>query len=108
MSDITNVLILCDLDELDDHQGNPCPAMDEVNRYLAAHNQGPASRLDEHVAGSPGFERAVFGAAYNGLPQPVILAAIEAAPWRYPDSVQVLICEQQDTLFSCYRVLTRR
>lgn len=107
MSYVTNVILTCSPLEYEDERIIP-----EINEWLAAWDNRQllvdslaadeaAFRYDHTmmVAGYKSFERPLYLAAFNGIDVEAFLTALRACPWRYPDEVQCLVCDQDDDRF---------
>jgi hypothetical protein len=97
MSRVTNVILTA-------HVGLPDgsdPEIDSVNKFLQEvdGNHGQFVEVSEHAGGTKHMECRVYLSAFNHVDTDTILRAIDEAPWRDKDMVQVLVKEQEEDTF---------
>ena len=46
-----------------------------------------------------GFEKSLYLGAYNWFDLPGFLNHLKSIPWRWPETVQLLVCGQDDDVF---------
>jgi hypothetical protein len=106
MSHVTSVLLCFSvMEEYVERDDAPdlYPVVEVINAALAE-RKAPFLDLAEHAGGYKHMQACVFAAAFNHTPDDVILAAIRAAPWEYPEYVQVYINGEHDSRFIEYGV----
>ncbi len=92
MSRVTNVIITAHVTE----------EIESVNRYLETHEGGGGGKVievTEHAGGYKHMECNVYLSAFNHADRTVILEAVQQAPWRDRNMVQVCVKEQEETVF---------
>jgi hypothetical protein len=103
MSLVTNMILTCSVSENLDPEDTDYPcAIAEIQRWLQRHRYGELTDVAPYAGGTKALETAVFLGAFNYLRLGDFLAAVQAAPWSYYDSVQVFVQEQNDTLYREY------
>lgn len=110
MSWITNVIVLFSLEEYlgTDASGTPslAPSAGPIGP-IAAINEWLEDNVDgelENVASllSGGLEAGCYAGALNYVDIDEFLAIVKAQPWRRPDTVQVLIKDQENPVFTVH------
>jgi hypothetical protein len=107
MSWVTNVLVLCHFGECMTHDeliGKVLPGpFAVINEWLSSKNLGEMARLDPMtLGGGKAFQAVVAGGAFNYLPIDEFLTMAFAQTWEQPDSVQILIRDEDDVRFSLH------
>jgi hypothetical protein len=97
MSRVTNVILTA-------HVGMPDgadPEIDSINKVLRekGDSHGQFVKVSEHAGGTKYMECRVYLSAFNHSDTETILNAIDQAPWRDKDMVQVFVKEQEEELF---------
>src|SRR5689334_2751580 len=97
MSWVTDVLVLCSLEECFGDTGfvpasvTPPAPIAGLNGWLRSRGLGELVCLDRHaVGGGKAFQAVVFGSAFNHLPVAEFVDAVRAQAWAAPGSVQLL------------------
>lgn len=99
MSHVTNVMVAVGVDNWG--SGDIPPGIVEMNKTLAKEASGQILLcIDESVGGLKNLEIPVFAAAFNYVPIDVIINAAVDVPWNNPQQVQLMICDQDDYLFT--------
>jgi hypothetical protein len=97
MSRVTNAILTAQV-----HQGDSDPEIDSVNRFLRETEGGGGGEFIEatrHAGGTKEMECRVYLSAFNHADTDVILPAVDQAPWREKDIVQLFIKEQGGDVF---------
>jgi hypothetical protein len=113
LSWVTDVLVLCSLEEsLSEKgfvlpgQGDPLPFL-EANEWLAERDLGALECFSQHLTGGrKAFQSPAYGAAINRLPVADFLSYIRGRAWANPNAVQVLIREEEQEVFTLHSVGT--
>jgi len=98
MSRVTNVILTA-------HVGLPDgsdPEIASVNKFLREADGGGYGEfveVSEHAGGTKHMECRVYLSAFNHANTETILRAIDQAPWRDKEMVQVFVKEQEEELF---------
>ena len=98
MSRVTNVILTAHVGLLDGSD----PEIDSVNKSLRDANgsgYGEFVEVSEQAGGTKHMECRVYLSAFNHADTDTILQAIDRAPWRDKDVVQVFVKEQEEELF---------
>ena len=78
------------------------PEIDSVNKFLGEADGGGYGEfvdVSERAGGTKYMECRVYLSAFNHADTETILKAIDQAPWRDKDMVQVFVKEQEEDLF---------
>lgn len=98
MSYVTNVLLGFDVLEDEDAR------IAEVNTFFSVerHRRGLVSleAPGDWYGGTKGFEHPLFVGAFNYFDEEGFLRHLRLLPWEYPEHVQVILCRQDDDVFS--------
>jgi len=92
MSRVTNVILTAHVTE----------EIESVNRFLETTDGGGGGKfveVTEHAGGYKQMECNVYLAAFNHADTNVILKAVQQAPWRDRNMVQVFVKEQEEEVF---------
>jgi len=98
MSRVTNVILTA-------HVGLPDgsdPEIDSVNKFLREREVGGFGQfveVSEKAGGTKYMECRVYLSAFNHADTEVVLDAVDQAPWRDREQVQVFVKEQEEDLF---------
>src|SRR5215469_4457525 len=98
MSVVTNVILTA-------HVGLPDgsdPEIDSVNRFLQEADSGGYGKfieVSDHAGGPKYMECRVYLSAFNHADTETILKAVDQAPWRDKEMVQVFVKEEEEELF---------
>jgi hypothetical protein len=98
MSRVTNVILTAHVGLRDGSD----PEIDSVNKSLREANVGGYAEfinVTEQAGGTKRMECRVYLSAFNHADTETILKAIDQAPWRDKDMVQVFVKEQEDEHF---------
>ena len=98
MSRVTNVILTAHVGLQDGSD----PEIDAVNTFLQKTNgcgQGKFVDVTDHAGGAKHMECRVYLSAFNYADTDFILRAIDQAPWRDRDMVQVFVKEQEEEVF---------
>jgi hypothetical protein len=98
MSRVTNVILTAHVGLQDGSD----PEIDSVNKFLREGDGGGYGEfvdLSEKAGGTKSMECRVYLSAFNHADTDTILRAIDQAPWRDKDMVQVFVKEQEKELF---------
>ena len=98
MSRVTNVILTAHVGLQDGSD----PEIDSVNKVLRDANIGGYAEfveVSEQAGGTKYMECRVYLSAFNHADTETILQAIDQAPWRDKDMVQVFVKEQEEELF---------
>ena len=98
MSRVTNVILTAHVGPLDGTD----PEIDSVNRFLQEKEGGgfwQFVEVSEKAGGMKHMECRVYPSAFNHGDTEVILRAVDQAPWRDRESVQVFVMEQGKRFF---------
>lgn len=94
MSHVTNVI----LKTLDEEE----KAIEEINHYLRNETRRSELILHPHdmCAGTKCLECDLYIGAFNSLDVDEFISVVKGADWQDIDTVQLLICEQEEDLFT--------
>lgn len=99
MSRVTNVLVAVGIDNWD--STDIPPGILRMNAILESEANGQIlTDINDCCGGAKNFEIYVFAAAFNHVPIDVIVNAAINSNWENPFQVQLMICEQDDYLFT--------
>lgn len=83
--------------------GDSDPEIDSVNRLLRETEGGGGGEFIEvsrHAGGYKHMECRVYLSSFNHGDTAVLLQAVDQAPWRDKEMVQMFVKEQEEELFS--------
>ena len=97
MSQVTNVILTA-------HVGlthGSDPEIDSVNKFLREKEDGYGQfvEVSEQAGGTKHMECRVYLSAFNHAETEAILRAVDQAPWRDKEMVQVFVKEQEEDVF---------
>src|SRR5258707_15656546 len=98
MSRVTNAIITAHVGS----QGNIDPEIDSVNRFLRVMEGGGGGEFREVTqlaGGTKQMECRVYLSAFNHADTDVIARAVDQAPWRDKEMVQLFVKEQEQDVF---------
>ena len=95
MSRVTNVIRTAHVGL----QGGSDPEIDSVNTFLRETDGGEFVEVTNHAGGAKQMECRVYLSAVNHGNTETILKAVDQAPWRDKEMVQVFVKEQEEELF---------
>ena len=98
MSRVTNAILTAHIGP----QGDSDPEIDSVNKFLRETERGRGGKFIEvtqQAGGTKHMECRVYLSAFNRADTDVILRAVDQAPWREKDMVQVFVKEQEEDVF---------
>ena len=98
MSRVTNAILVAHLSA----RGTSDPEIDSVNKFLREREDGGGGEFIEvtpHAGGTKHMECRIYRSAFNHADTEVILHAVDQAPWRDKDAVQVFVREQEEDGF---------
>lgn len=98
MSRVTNAILTSHVGP----QGRPDDEIASVNQFLRNNTDGgngEFSDVTDHAGGPKHMECRVYLSAFNHASTDVIIKAVEQAPWRDREMVQVFVKEQEEELF---------
>ena len=98
MSVVTNVILTAHVGLTDGSD----PEINSVNRFLRETDVGGLGQfveVSEKAGGTKYMECRVYLAAFNHGDTGVILRAVDQAPWRDKEMVQVFVKEQEEDVF---------
>ncbi|MGA3093624.1 MAG: hypothetical protein ABSD75_34005 [Terriglobales bacterium] len=98
MSRVTNVILTADVGLQDGSD----PEIDSVNEFLREADGGGYGEfinVSAQAGGTKHMECRVYLSAFNHADTETILKAIDQAPWRDKDVVQVFVKEQEEEFF---------
>src|SRR5215469_14542441 len=98
MSRVTNAIITAHVGA----QGEADPEIDFVNRFLRESKSGGWGEFVEvsrHAGGTKHMECRVYLSAFNHADTNVIIEAVDRAPWRDKEMVQLFVKESEEELF---------
>ena len=98
MSRVTNAILVANVGPLEKRDSE----IDSVNRFLRETNgggNGEFIEVTQHAGGTKRMECRVYLSTFNHAETDVILRAVEQAPWREKDTVQVFVKEQEEEVF---------
>ena len=99
MSRVTNVILTSHVGP----QNRPDEEISSVNRFLQTNEGGGVGEFKDVTSYAGGYkhmECRVYLAAFNHADTDVILKAVQQAPWRDREMVQVFMKEEEEELFS--------
>lgn len=105
MSWVASVLVVCHVGECTTQAemiGNALPGpFLAINQWLEEKSLGSLARLD-HLARGGGkiFGGVVAGGSFNYLPIDEFLSVAFAQPWEMPETIQILIQDEEDMTFT--------
>src|SRR6266699_4492646 len=98
MSRVTNVILTAHVGLQDGSD----PEIASVNKFLKEADDGGYGEfveVSEHGGGTKYMECRVYLSAFNHVNTETIFRAIDQAPWRDKEMVQVFVKEQEEDLF---------
>jgi len=97
MSRVTNVILTAHVGLQDGSD----PEIEYVNKFLRETDCGYRKFVEvtEHAGGTKYMECRVYLSAFNHADTNAILRAIDQAPWRDKEMVQVFVKEQEEEVF---------
>jgi len=98
MSRVTNAILVAHVSA----RGTSDPEIDSVNKFLREREDGGGGEFIEvtpHAGGTKHMECRIYRSAFNHADTEVILHAVDQAPWRDKDAVQVFVREQEEDGF---------
>jgi hypothetical protein len=98
MSVVTNVILTAHVGLQDDSD----PEIDSINKFLQEADGGGYGKfieVSDHAGGTKYMECRVYLSAFNHADTETILKAVDQAPWRDREMVQVFVKEQEEELF---------
>jgi hypothetical protein len=99
MSRVTNVILTAHVGPSDGLD----PEIESVNRFLrnaeGGGRGGEFVDVTKHAGGYKHMEARVFLSAFDHADTNVILKAVDQAPWRDREMVQVFVKEQEEEIF---------
>ena len=97
MSRVTNVILTAHVGLQDGSD----PEIDSVNKFLrdTGSDYGEFLEVSEHAGGTKHMECRVYLSAFNQRDTKTILKAVDQAPWRDKEMVQVFVKQQEEELF---------
>ena len=98
MSVVTNVILTAHVGPADGSD----PEIDSINKFLQESNGGGYGKfieVSDHAGGTKYMECRVYLSAFNHAETEIILKAVDQAPWRDREMVQVFVKEQEEDLF---------
>jgi hypothetical protein len=98
MSRVTNVILTAHVRS----SVNSDPEIDSVNRFLRSAEAGGGGQfvnVTDYAGGSKNMEVRVYLSAFNHADTSVILKAVDQAPWRDKEMVEVFVKEQEEETF---------
>src|SRR5215813_13144839 len=99
MSRVTNVILTAHVGP----HGDTDREIAAVNSYLRQTTGGGGGQFIEvsgHAGGTKHMECRVYLSAFNHADTEIILRAVDQAPWRDREMVQVFVKEQEDDTFA--------
>ncbi len=98
MSRVTNAILTAHVGL----QNGSDPEIDSVNKFLRETETGGGGQFTEvtqHAGGTKHMECRVYLSAFNHADTDVIVRAVDQAPWRDKEMVQVFVKEQEQEVF---------
>jgi hypothetical protein len=98
MSRVTNAILTAHVGL----QGDSDPEIDSVNKFLRepeGRGDGEFIEVTQHAGGTKHMECRVYLSAFNQTDTGAILPALDLAPWRDKEMVQVFVKEQEQDVF---------
>jgi hypothetical protein len=98
MSRVTNAILTAHVGLL----GDSDPEIDFINKFLQeteGGGNGEFIEVTQNAGGTKHMECRVYLSAFNHAETEVILRAVDEAPWRDREMVQVFVKEQEDEVF---------
>jgi hypothetical protein len=98
MSRVTNAIITAHVGS----QDHSDPEIDSVNRFLReteGGGHGEFKEVTQHAGGTKHMECRVYLSSFNHADTDTIVCAVEQAPWRDREMVQVFVKEQEQDVF---------
>lgn len=105
MSYVTNVVLLFSLMEYDTETAGvrQYPIVQMLNKSAVdGMHSGALVRVSQYGAGIKVMEAVVYVGAFNFLDVDAFKRAVWALPWEEPESVQLLIKDQDDERFTLF------
>lgn len=99
MSCVTNVLVAVGMANWTEIDATPS-GIAKMNAAMEAEFGQTLACLDDHFGGSKFPEISTWAAAFNYVPPSAVVAAAQAAGWLDDSQVQLMICDQEDDLFT--------
>jgi hypothetical protein len=111
MSWVTDILLIFTLQEIyseEDLEEQDLPALQNINSWLKENNQTTLDNLAIHtVSSAKSMQSCIHGGAFNYLKVHEFIEIVKSQEWLYPQGVQLLIKEEQDEIFTMYKLNDR-
>jgi len=108
MSWVTDVVLFCstnenydDLVNLDGYRELP-KAIAEINAWLEEHKHNPLLAFSELDGSEKAMQANVYGGAFNFLKIDPFIEAVMNAKWNTPESVQLMIKDEEENWFTLH------
>lgn len=106
MSWVIDIILIFSLDELFDDEEcelEVSPALENINNWLSENGKGKLESFSNQVyASGKTMQSCVYLGAFNYLDINSFREVVESQNWRNRNSVQLLIQNEQDEVFSMY------
>ncbi len=100
MSHVTDIILITFIDDGGIEDAHP--NVDLLNEYLTQHNHGQLIKVDGYAVGHKVMQCDVFLSAANFLYIDEFVKEFNKVPWEDPDSVQLLLKDEEDDRFTVY------
>lgn len=97
MSVVTNVILSFSASEID-LDDDYLDVIARVNKFFPV-GAGFKRSVDETAGGTKHMERPTFCGAFNYLDLEGFSKHLSNLPWKYPENVQLFVCEQDDEVY---------
>jgi hypothetical protein len=107
MSRVTDVILLCDLQEVfteNFEMREDPPAVIAINAWLEAGEWAPLIRFDKSIGVEKAFQACANGGALNFLDVPGFLKAVTSQTWEKADALLLLLKDEEEDRFKVYRM----
>jgi hypothetical protein len=109
MSSVTDIILLCDLQEASTEEfellESP-PSVIGLNGWLEAGGWAPLVRVDDYIGmnSEKAFQACAYAAALRFLNVPGFLGAVANQRWERPESLLLLLKNEEEEGFAIYRM----
>lgn len=102
MSHVADIILITSIEDGGEN-GNDHPNRDKLSAYLEKNHSGATLvKVDGHAGGRKAMQCDVFMAAINYMDIDGFVSWFGKIKWEYPESVQLLIKDENDDLFAVY------
>jgi hypothetical protein len=103
MSRVTNCILAFHICENEEYM------ISVINGWIAEKYEGQKFvDISELCGGSKGMEQPTYAAAFNFFSIPALCDFIRMGNWEYPDSVQLIVCDEDENKYKILYPLMKK